>query len=91
MFMVIDFGCDIGDILYVVDVKYRKIRPFKVDVLKVFENGNYTAHGYLDYGKYSLPDEVSLKYLNKRSVFKNKKDARSWLDKKLKESENKII
>lgn len=85
--MTVDFGCSVGDTLYIVDTKKNKVRNFKVDCLKIFENCNLTAHGYINYGKYSLPDEVSLKYLNKRVVFTKKKLATEWLNYKMKKVE----
>jgi len=45
--MNVDFGCNIGDTLYFVDLERKKVRRFTVDCLKVFAD-NITAHGNLE-------------------------------------------
>lgn len=79
-----DFGCKVGEKLYVVSIEKKKVCEFIPDCLKVFSD-DYTAHGYLYglYGKWGTPTEFSLKNLNKRVIFTNKKYAEEWLIKKL--------
>lgn len=86
--MVIDFGCKVGDTVYIASIDRKKVCQFGIDCLKVFQN-DITAHGYVYglYGKYGTPTEFSLKKLNKRVIFTKKKDAELWLKKQLTESE----
>lgn len=81
--MIVNFGCNIGDILYYVDHKNKKLCQFQVRSLKVFED-NITAHGLM-YGRYNpnygYPMDISIKYLNKRCVYSKKKDAKMELEK----------
>lgn len=74
------FGCNVGDTLYVALKDKQKVCDFKVNCLKVFES-DYTAHGYVysSYSKWGEPKEFSLKYLNKRVIFTEKKNAEKWL------------
>lgn len=82
--MQINFGCSVGDILYIADVKYNKVLKFKVNCLKVFED-DFTAHGWLECAwasrntPFNIPTEFSLKKLNKRVIFTDKKLAKEWL------------
>lgn len=82
-----DFGCKVGDKLYVASIERNKVCEFLVDCLKVFDS-DYTAHGYIYglYGKWGTPTEFSLKKLNKRVIFNKKKDAIEWLDKQINQS-----
>ena len=75
-----DFGCKVGDKLYVASVEKGKVCEFVIDTLKVFED-DYTAHGHIYglYGKWGTPTEFSLKKLNSRVIFTHKKDALKWL------------
>lgn len=78
----IDFGCNVGDTLFVTSVETRKIYEFRINCLKLFEN-NYTAHGYIRklYRKFGeIPTEFSLKNLNKRVIFTDKRKAEEWLN-----------
>ena len=76
-----DFGCKVGDTLFVAVLDLKKICEFEVDCLKVF-SGDFTAHGYIygKYGKYGAPTEFSLKKLNKRVIFTNKILAVNWMN-----------
>jgi hypothetical protein len=80
-----DFGCKIGDKLYVASIDRNIVCEFVPDCLKVF-NDDFTAHGYINglYGKWGTPIEFSLKKLNKRVIFTKKKDAESWLERQTK-------
>jgi hypothetical protein len=75
-----DFGCKVGDKLYVSSIEKNKVCEFIPDCLKVFTS-DYTAHGYVYglYGKWGTPMEFSLKNLNKRVIFTKKNDAEQWL------------
>ena len=86
-----DFGCEIGDRLYVAIVEKNKVCEFLVDCLKVFEN-DFTAHGYIYNlnGNWGTPTEFSLKKLNKRVIFTEKENAELWLEVKRYEKERKI-
>ena len=87
-----ELGFNVGDTLYVVYPKRNKVCKMTTDCFKVFK-GNITVHGYV-YGlggNFGIPVEVSLKYLNKRSVFTKRKLANEWLEKKLKEGENSCL
>ena len=78
------FGCVVGDTLYVASLERNKVCEFKVDCLKLFTD-DITAHGYIYglYGKWGNPTEFSVKKLNKRVIFTNKKLAHEWLDRQL--------
>lgn len=86
--MQVDFGCSIGDRIYFVDLDKKKVRRLTVDCLKVFEN-NVTAHGKLEYSRFSIPYECSIKYLNKKFIFTKRKWANEWLKKKIEEEEKR--
>lgn len=79
-----DFGCKVGDTIYVASLKKNKVCQFKVDCLKVFEN-DFTAHGYIyglyGQGQWGIPTEFSLKKLNRRVIFTKKKYAEEWIQK----------
>lgn len=79
-----EFGCNVGDTLFIVSLEKRKIYKFDVDCLKLFEH-NFTAHGYIygTLGAWGIPKEFSLKNLNKRIIFSDKKMAKEWLKKHL--------
>lgn len=81
--MVYDFGCDVGDILYVADLDLKYVRTFEVDILKVAGDKSLSAHGWISYKTWSSPTEFSLKHLNKRIIFTHKKLAQKWLDSQL--------
>jgi len=89
------FGCQIGDTLFVVDLKYKKVLKFEVDSLKIFNN-NITAHGYLECAwaskvhPFNIPTEFSLKNLNTRVIFTEKKMANAWFNKMRKNKEEDI-
>lgn len=78
-----DFGFNVGDIIYIAYPKYNKVCRFRTDCIKILEN-NVTAHGtvYGLYGHGWTPTEVSIKYLNKKFVFTQRKYAENWLKSK---------
>lgn len=79
--MTISIPIEIGDAVYVAYPKRNKVCRFQIDCIKVFPM-NITAHGYVHglCGNFAIPSEISLKYLDKRCVFRKKKDAQAWLD-----------
>lgn len=81
---MLDFGFNVGDVIYIAYPKRNKVCRFKTDCIKVFED-NITAHGYVYnlYGNWGTPTEVSIKYLNKKFVFTKKKDAVNWMKRKI--------
>lgn len=64
----------------------KKVRRFTVDCLKVFAD-NITAHGNLEWTRFTIPYECSLKYLNRKYIFTKKKDASEWLENKMENRE----
>ena len=81
--MVFDFGFNVGDRLYAAFPKHNKVCEFLTDCVKVFQN-NVTVHGYVYdlYGPFGVPMEMSLKHLDKRCLFREKKDAKKWLERR---------
>lgn len=72
---------DLSKPLYIANPETGKTSRFMPDNIKLFSD-NITVHGYQDMGRFSLPKEYSLKYLNRRIIFTKKKDAENWLAKK---------
>lgn len=87
-----DFGCKVGDTLFIALIDKKKVCKFDINCLKVFST-NYTAHGYIygKNGKWGQPTEFDLTKLNKRVVFTEKTNAEKWLDKQLNKGENSTI
>ena len=72
-----------GNPMYIADPERGKVLRFIPDCVKIFKN-NTTAHGMLEVGKFRYPKEYSIKYIDKRIIFRRKSNAQKWLNEQLK-------
>lgn len=87
--MIIDFGCNLGDTLYVITEKTKSVCRFRIDSLKICKSG-CMAHGLLIANRYSCYTDFNLKKLDKRIIFTSRKSAEEWR-KSRKNQKNKTV